>query len=57
VRSSCGNFYGAFHVMLPFDLAEVEFLVRSTGRLPVVRRPNRLENFFATEELDDLREP
>ena len=52
-----GDFNGAFYVMLAFDFAEIEILIGGTGRLPVVRRPNRLENFFATEELDDLREP
>jgi hypothetical protein len=56
VPSCCGKFHGAFYVMLAFDFAEIEILVGGTLRLPVVRRPIRLENFFATEEFYDLRE-
>ena len=37
VPSCCGNFYGAFHMTLPFDLAEVEFLVGGVCCVPVVR--------------------
>jgi len=55
--SACGgDFNGAFYVMLAFDLAEIEFLLGGPGRVPVVRRSNRLEDIFAAKKLYDLRE-
>ena len=50
-----GDFNGSFYVMLVFDFAEIEILVGGTGRVPVVRRPKRLQDFLTTEELYNLR--
>ena len=54
--SACGgHFDGPFHVMLTFDLAEIEFLLGGPGRVPVVRRSNRLQDLLATEEFNNFR--
>jgi hypothetical protein len=56
--SACGGHLdGPFHMMLTFDLAEIEFLLGGPGCVPVVRRSNRLEDIFAANKLYDLREP
>jgi len=43
--SACGSHLdGPFHVMLTFDLAEIEFLLGGPGCVPVVRRSNWLQD-------------
>src|SRR5271165_356642 len=54
MASRCGNFDCSFHMLLTFDLREVQLLFSRCCVRPAVSRTHRFQDLFSSKKLNDL---